>query len=108
MRVLDIDLDFFLNDTCPLAEVGKRPILEGHEPWPEGKVREFMENRLHLSAARPVEGKVFETHDGALCYWDGLIREGRLTVPFEVTHNDPHSDLGIGLPGPGLVVNGAL
>ena len=32
MRVLDIDLDFFLADCCPLAELGHRPSLPGHEP----------------------------------------------------------------------------
>ncbi len=31
MRVLDIDLDFFLNDCCPLAEKGHRPPLTGCE-----------------------------------------------------------------------------
>ena len=31
MRVLDIDLDFFLADCCPLAEPGERPELPGHD-----------------------------------------------------------------------------
>ena len=33
MRVLDLDLDFFLASCCPLAEPGSRPALSGHEPW---------------------------------------------------------------------------
>lgn len=42
MRVLDIDLDFFLADCCPLAEPGERPCLAGHEPWSEADVVRFL------------------------------------------------------------------
>ncbi len=108
MRVLDIDLDFFLADTCPLAALGERPALPGHEPWPEEKVRRYLEVNLGLDALRPVPGRVFETHDGALLFWEELIRSGRLSHPFEVTHVDAHSDLGIGFPGPDMVLSGAL
>ena len=108
MRVLDIDLDFFLADTCPLAEPGQRPALAGHEPWSKDAVREFLRERCGLSPEARVPGRVFETHDGALFFWQELIRAGRLTAPFDVVHVDAHSDLGIGRPGPGIVLNGAL
>ena len=108
MRVLDIDLDFFLADTCPRAEKGSRPALAGHEPWPEDAVRAFLEERLGLSRARPVPGRVYETHDGSLFLWQELIGRGLLSAPFDVVHVDAHSDLGIGRPGPGIVLNGAL
>ena len=108
MRVLDVDLDFFLADTCPLAGYGCRPALQGHEPWSESEVRAFLEEKLRLSRLSPVEGRIYETHDGSLRMWDELVRAGRLSVPFEVTHIDAHSDLGIGYPGPGLVMNNAL
>ena len=108
MRVLDIDLDFFLADTCPLAEKGSRPALTEHEPWPAADVRAFLTERCGLSPARPVPGRVFETHDGALFLWQELLAAGRLAAPFDVTHIDAHSDLGIGRPGPGIVLNGAL
>ena len=108
LRVLDIDLDFFLADVCPLAEKGARPCLAGHEPWDKAAVRAFLENKLHLRRAHPLPGRVFETHDGALRFWRELMREGRLSSPFDVTHIDAHSDLGIGKPGPGIVLGGAL
>ena len=47
-RVLDIDLDFFLADCCPLAEMGQRPTLQGHEPWAEKAVRLFLEESCLL------------------------------------------------------------
>ena len=108
MRVLDIDLDFFLSDCCPLAEMGKRPALIGHEPWPEEKVIDFLEKQCGLSANAPVPGRVFETHDSALLYWREQMQKGKLKAPFHVTHVDAHSDLGIGRPGPGFVLNSVL
>lgn len=108
MRVLDIDLDFFLADCCPLAEVGERPGLAGHEPWPVERVVDFLERQCGLDAAHPTPGRVFETHDQALCYWMEKLAEGRLTAPFAVTHVDAHSDLGIGYPGPGYVLYNVL
>ena len=108
MRVLDIDLDFFLADCCPLAEPGERPVLEGHEPWPEETVVRFLEEQCGLDAAHPLPGAVFETHDRALVFWEERIREGQLTAPFHVTHVDAHSDLGIGYPGPNFVLFNVL
>ena len=108
MRVLDIDLDFFLADCCPLAAYGERPGLPGHEPWPEEEVIAFLEGQCGLSAEQPVPGAVFETHDRALCFWEEQIAAGRLDPPFHVTHVDAHSDLGIGYPGPGFVLYNVL
>lgn len=108
MRVLDIDLDFFLEDCCPLAAPGARPALEGHAPWEPERVEAFLERQCGLSAAAPAPGAVFETHDGALRFWQARLRDGTLTQPFHVTHVDAHSDLGIGYPGPGYVLNGVL
>lgn len=108
MRVLDIDLDFFLADCCELAAPGERPALEGHEPWAESDVIRFLETQCGLSAAHKKPGRIFPTHDGALRFWGGQIAFGALTVPFDITHVDAHSDLGIGFPGPGIVLNGVL
>ena len=107
-RVLDIDLDYFLADCCPLTAVGERPILAGHEPWESADVRAFLEKQCLLSVERPIPGRVFETHDGALRYWTELMDRGELTAPFHVTHVDAHSDLGIGHPGPGYVLYNVL
>ena len=107
-RLLDIDLDFFLAECCPLAEAGRRPILAGHEPWEPADVRQFLEESCGLSREQPVPGRVFETHDGALAYWKELMDAGKLRAPFHVTHVDAHSDLGVGYPGPGYVLYNVL
>ena len=94
-KVLDIDLDFFLQDICPFAEPGMRPDGRGREPWAKEEVRRFLEDNLKLDPMRPLPGRIFETHDGVLDYWKDLIDAGTLTAPFCVTHVDAHTDLGI-------------
>lgn len=108
MRVLDLDLDFFLADCCPLAVPGERPVCAGHEPWAPESLRRFLEKQCGLDRCVPTPGRSFDTHDGALQLWDELIRSGALSVPFSVTHVDAHSDLGIGAPGPGFVLSRVL
>lgn len=107
-KVLDLDMDFFLADCCPLADVGERPSVFGHEPWSEGDVRRFLEENCGLDAHRPIKGRLFETHDEALAFWMELIEKGELTDPFDVVHVDAHSDLGIGKPGTGFVTSRVL
>ncbi len=108
MRVLDIDLDFFLNDCCPLAEKGQRPSLAGCEPWDAEAVCRFLEDQCGISKDAPLPGRIFETHDQALLFWEEMIAAGRLSSPFHVTHVDAHSDLGIGFPGPNYVLFNVL
>lgn len=108
MRVLDIDLDFFLADCCPLAAFGERPDCIGHEPWDASEVISFLENNCGLSSNNPIPGRIFDTHDKALQFWIELQECGKLSIPFHVTHIDAHSDLGIGKPGPGYVLNTVL
>ncbi len=108
MKVLDLDLDFFLSDCCPLAEKGARPSSDAAAPWDEAAVVDYLERHLGLDAARPVPGVVTETHDGAIAFWKDRMDRGLLSRPFSVVHVDAHSDLGIGKPGPGVVLNGVL
>ncbi|MDO5143570.1 MAG: UPF0489 family protein [bacterium] len=108
MRVLDLDLDFFLADCCPLAAPGSRPDVDGCEPWSKADVAAFLEEQCGLSAQRPVPGRIFDTHDQALVFWHEQMEKGSLTAPFHVTHVDAHSDLGIGYPGPGFVLYNVL
>ena len=108
MWVLDLDLDFFLDDCCPLAAKGERPSDRCAAPWPEDAVVSFLENGLGLDRSRPIPGRVTETHDGALAFWKEQTEAGRLSRLFSVVHVDAHADLGIGRPGPGFVLNNVL
>lgn len=108
MRVLDLDLDFFLADVCDLADRGKRPELSGHAPWSADAVRAFLEGACGLRPEKKIPGAVFETHDGALSFWQSRMEAVELTAPFHVTHVDAHSDLGIGHPGPAFVLESVI
>jgi len=108
LRVLDLDLDFFLTGVCYPARKGERPVEKGVIPWTDKAVRVFLENNLGLSREFPKPGQVFETHDGALEFWKGKMDSGALEAPFSVVHIDAHSDLGIGTPGPYFVLDRVL
>ncbi|MBQ6235871.1 MAG: UPF0489 family protein [Clostridia bacterium] len=108
MWVLDLDLDFFLSDCCPLAPKGKRPSADCASPWTEAAVTAFLEGGLGLDARRPIPGRITETHDGALAFWQERMDAGTLSKPFSAVHVDAHADLGIGKPGPGFVLNNVL
>ena len=108
MKVLDLDLDFFLTDCCPLAKLGERPDSACADAWTEEAVVAYLEEHLGLDAKHPIPGVLVETHDGALRCWQQRMQAGMLREPFSVVHVDAHSDLGIGKPGPGYVLNNVL
>lgn len=95
-RVLDLDLDFFLN---PFTEHSASPRRLGDEdftPWKEAAVRDYLEKNCGLK--RPIPGCVAEKHDAAVNCWKGLLENDFFDGPFEVVHVDAHSDLGGGDP----------
>jgi len=108
MRVLDLDMDFFLSAPCPLVAPGERPDESCAEAWSDEAVTRFLEHQCGLSKESPLPGAIFDTHDKALDFWALRMREGRLTAPFEVVHVDTHSDLAFGPPGTGYVLNVVL
>ena len=108
MKVLDLDMDFFLSGPCPMAAYGERPAADAASSWREADVRAFLEERCGLSRARRIPGAVFETHDRALDFWAREIAAGRLTAPFECVHVDTHSDLAFGPPGPDFALRAVL
>ena len=105
MRVLDLDMDFFLSAPCPLAKYGERPDESCAEVYSDEEVVRFLEEQCGLSKEHPVPGAIFDTHDKALDFWKARLDEGRLTAPFEVVHVDTHSDLAFGPPGPDYMLN---
>ncbi|MBR5561479.1 MAG: UPF0489 family protein [Clostridia bacterium] len=108
MRVLDLDMDFFLSGPCPLAAYGERPDESCAQVWDDAQVIRFLEEQCGLSAERPVRGAIFDTHDKALDYWAARLEDGSLSAPFEVVHVDTHSDLAFGPPGTNYVLNVVL
>jgi len=95
MRVLDIDLDFFLNeDLIPKSEEDRLP-EDWCDPWIAEDVTNFLDKNCGLKDKRN-PGKIVTEHHEALQFWEELINSGKLTSPFEVVHVDAHADMGQG------------
>jgi hypothetical protein len=96
MRILDIDLDFFLNEIQFWgAEVGRLDPIR-FVPWRKSAVRAFLRNQCGLSKHRRLRGKLITTHDEAFFHWRDMKRRGDFCSPFQIVHVDAHADLGMG------------
>lgn len=93
MRILDIDLDFFLDDITWDDGTGDRFVDGGgnYQPWSSADVRDFLETQCGLSAESPTPGKVVETHDEVLSELFELYKSEEF---IEIVHVDAHADLG--------------
>ena len=85
MKVLDLDMDYFMEHiACIPFSVSDRLDEDnyGDTVWSEERVRNFLENNLGLSKKNKIP--------------EELLEQGKLTDPFEVVHVDSHADLGLG------------
>lgn len=102
MRVLDLDMDYFMDVFAEHIPSSSRDRLSeqgyGDAVWPEDRVRSFLEDNLGLSSKNKLLGRIVVGHNESLFFWEELIEQGRLTAPFEVIHVDSHADLGLGFP----------
>jgi hypothetical protein len=101
MRVLDLDLDFFVDKPAfrqSLSGTERLPSDEYHA-WTAEETERFLEVQCGLSQVSPVEGRVIVHHHEAFHFWHELTDSGKLRTPFEVVHVDSHADLGFGDAG---------
>ena len=97
MRILDLDLDFFISDIAHFISGDSERLDDKYYiPWSEKETRVFLEERCGLSKEKPIKGKIVKHHDEAFFFWRELINKGCLETPFEVVHVDAHADLGLG------------
>lgn len=95
MRVLDIDLDFFLHGAAHgVDSAGRRLDADEYPPWPVDVAITFLVERCQLNGRQP--GFVVEHHNEIFYRWGEAIDAGRMTTPLEVVHVDAHADLGLG------------
>lgn len=98
-NILDIDMDFFLDDIAHWITEDNRLDDEDYKPWSEEIFRDFLEKRCLLSNQNRIHGRIVTNHNEAFFFWDELISSNKLKVPFNVTHIDAHSDTGMGDSG---------
>ena len=92
-------MDFFLNDIAHWISGDDRLNDADYIPWSEKDFRFFLEKRCFLSLTNPIKGRIITNHHEAFFFWDELINKKDLQAPFEVTHIDAHSDMGLGDSG---------
>ena len=100
MRVLDLDMDYFMRCVAAFINESETERLSeedyGDCVWSESEVRDFLEKMLGLSKNNKKRGRVVIGHNEALFFWRELIEKGDLSTPFDVVHVDSHADLGLG------------
>ena len=102
MKVLDLDMDYFMERVAtdvPFEILDRLPEDEyGGYVWTERRIRQFLEENLGLSKQKKLPGRVVTGHNESLFFWEELIVDKKLNLPFEVVHIDSHADLGLGCP----------
>ncbi len=100
MKVLDLDMDYFMDSIATDISFTTSTRLSeadyGDAVWSADKVRLFLEHNLGLSKDNKLPGRIVVGHDEALYFWEELLAAGKLEDPFEVIHVDSHADLGLG------------
>lgn len=97
-RVLDIDLDFFVQPVAVmLPDDGPRLSGDDYSVCSPEAVLAFLREQCGLDGKRP--GWVITHHDEAFWMWRDAIDNGLLQPRFHVTHVDAHADLGLGDAG---------
>lgn len=95
MRVLDLDLDFFLRDKAHFMNGSEGRLDPDEYPaWPLDLAMTFLTERCGLDEARP--GSWSSSTTSSFYVWGSAIEAGQLVAPFEVVHVDAHADLGLG------------
>lgn len=97
MKILDLDLDFFVSDIKGFLDNNhKRLDSKKYIAWSKEEFDFFLINNCKLSKNYKYRGKVFEEHHECYYWWRNLIRSGILKTPFKLVHVDAHTDLGFG------------
>lgn len=97
MRILDLDMDFFLNKVALNRPFNsKRLSNKEYIPWNEKSVRRFLEFNCGLEKKKPILGRIVKEHRETFYFCRELINANKLCTPFDVLHIDAHADLGLG------------
>ncbi len=96
-RILDIDLDFFL-DRIFYGHDEPQGRLSSRDYIPDTKetILRYLIERCGLQESEPLPGALCEHHVEVFDHWEAMLQEGVLSAPFEVVHLDAHADMGLG------------
>lgn len=105
VRVLDLDLDFFLHGAAHWVspDGGERLDAEEYPPWELADALDYLERQCLLTQKLP--GVAVEHHSEIFWLWGEAIAREAMSAPFSVTHLDAHADLGLGDAGYAYLMN---
>lgn len=97
-NILDIDLDFFVENICygEPTDGESRLTDPKHKPWPPERVTAFLEKNLKLNRKNKIPGAFFVHHEGVFHFLKKIILESPKGLKFRIDHIDGHADLGSG------------
>jgi len=97
MKILDIDLDFFLNNKhCGTVTSVRRLNSQNYKPWTTSAVEEFLEQNCGLNKTTKLSGKCFVHHVEVFHFLRDLQEKKNFSLTFDIDHLDAHGDLGTG------------
>ena len=97
MKILDIDLDFFLNDKHRGSITNVKRLPDKYfKPWKVNEVENFLENNCGLNKEKKTHGKYFIHHHEVFLYLRKLQEQNNHLLKFCIDHLDAHADLGTG------------
>lgn len=94
MRILDLDLDYFVSPITRWSSDSEQRKPDGCTWWSVNKMRAFLEDNCGLSTYAKTPGLIVCEHKEVLTSWKNMVEENILVPPFEVCHVDAHDDLG--------------
>lgn len=103
MRILNLDLDFFVSPIAYNREDSfERLPDDEYSIWDAKTLRCFLENQCKLDKKNPTRGRIVTFHKEVFFLWKELIEARVLDNPFQLWHIDAHDDLGGDIGDDGL------
>lgn len=72
MKILDLDMDYFMEDIATGISESREARLEEDEygtcVWSKQRIRKFLEDNLGLSKERKIKGRIVTGHNEALFF----------------------------------------
>lgn len=97
MKILDIDLDFFLLRKAHSTVTSKRRLNKNeYKCWEEQDVIRFLEENCGLSKSKKLSGRYFTHHVEVFHFLKEIQKTNKFNVQFSIDHVDAHADLGLG------------
>jgi hypothetical protein len=104
MRVLDLDLDFFLDKRVESPPSRGRPSPADVHPWRSCDIEEFLVKQCGLDPRNPLPGRAVVEHHELFDVWKDMVARGQLIIPFDLVHVDAHADMGMGDGSPSFIM----